>query len=105
MPREYPLIVKLPTRATRNQKGPRHPRPFPKSERWKAASSCAGTATVPGTWSLPTRLSLRIRIHFHLPNLERHGDLALAFTELLLVSIAHERAFDVDVIALPGALS
>jgi hypothetical protein len=34
-----------------------------------------------------------------LPSLERRGDLALPFAELLLVSAAHERAFDVDVVA------
>ena len=40
-------------------------------------------------------------IRLHLPRLERHGDLALAFAELFLVSAAYERAFDVDVIAFP----
>src|SRR5882672_4154505 len=40
-------------------------------------------------------------IRLHLPSLERHGDLALAFAELLLVGAAHQRALDVDVIAFP----
>ena len=35
-----------------------------------------------------------------LPSLERDGDLALSFAELLLVGAAHQRALDVDVIAL-----
>jgi hypothetical protein len=38
-------------------------------------------------------------IRLHLPSLERHGDLALAFAELLLVGAAHQRALDVDVVA------
>src|SRR6266851_4701488 len=38
-------------------------------------------------------------IRLHLPSLEQHGDLALAFAELLLVGAAHERALDVDVVA------
>src|ERR1700733_7700029 len=39
-------------------------------------------------------------IRLHLPSLERHGDLVLTFAELLLVGAAHQRALDVDVIAL-----
>ena len=40
-------------------------------------------------------------IRLHLPSLERHGDLALALAELFLEGAAHERAFDVDVVAFP----
>src|SRR5882757_3325596 len=40
-------------------------------------------------------------IRLHLPSLERHGYLALAFAELLLEGAAHQRAFDVDVVAFP----
>ncbi len=40
-------------------------------------------------------------IRLHLPSLERHGDLALAFAELLLVGAAHQRALDVDVVTFP----
>src|ERR1700676_3123736 len=40
-------------------------------------------------------------IRLHLPSFERHGDLALAFAELLFEGAAHERAFDVDVVAFP----
>src|SRR5260370_288834 len=40
-------------------------------------------------------------IRLHLPGLERHGDLALAFAELLGVCAADERALDVDVVAFP----
>src|ERR1700693_2316551 len=39
-------------------------------------------------------------ILFHLPSLERHGDLVLSLAELLLIGAAHQRALDVDVIAL-----
>jgi hypothetical protein len=38
-------------------------------------------------------------IRLHLRQLERHGDPALAFAEVLLVGAAHEGAFDVDVVA------
>src|SRR6266581_4617245 len=40
-------------------------------------------------------------IRLHLPSLERHGDHALAFPELLLEGAADQRAFDVDVVAFP----
>jgi hypothetical protein len=40
-------------------------------------------------------------IRLHLPSLERHGDLALAFAELLLVGAAYQCALDVDVVAFP----
>src|ERR1700693_1375658 len=40
------------------------------------------------------------RIRLHLPSPERHGDLVLSLSELLLVGAAHQRALDVDVIAL-----
>src|SRR5947208_13242986 len=40
-------------------------------------------------------------IRLYLPSLERHGDLALAFAEVLLEGAAPQRAFDVDVVAFP----
>ena len=45
-------------------------------------------------------VELADRIRLHLPSLERHCDLVLTFAELFLVGAAHERAFNVDVIAL-----
>src|SRR5260370_21430341 len=50
---------------------------------------------------LGNAVELADAISLHLPSLERHGDLALAFADLFLVSAAYERAFDVDVIAFP----
>jgi hypothetical protein len=38
-------------------------------------------------------------IRLDLPHLERRGDLAFAFAELLLVSAVHECGFDVDAVA------
>ena len=40
-------------------------------------------------------------LHQRRPSLERRGDLALAFAELLLVGAAHERSLDVAVVAVP----
>ena len=40
------------------------------------------------------------RIRLHLPGLERHCDLVFTFAEILLIGAAHQRALDVDVIAL-----
>jgi hypothetical protein len=45
-------------------------------------------------------VQLADRIRLHLPSPERHGDLVLSVAELLLVGAAHQRALDVDVIAL-----
>src|SRR5580700_6461515 len=45
-------------------------------------------------------VQLADRIRLHLPSPERHGDLVLSLAELLLVGAAHQRALDVDVIAL-----
>src|ERR1700686_1508722 len=45
-------------------------------------------------------VQLADRIWLHLPSLERHGDLVFNFAVFLLVSAAHQRALDVDVIAL-----
>jgi len=44
--------------------------------------------------------SLTDGIRLHLPSLERHGDPVLSLAEFLLVGAAHQRALDVDVIAL-----
>src|ERR1700691_4083035 len=45
-------------------------------------------------------VQLANRIRLHLPSLERHGALALSLAKRLLIGAAHERALDVDVIAL-----
>ncbi len=44
-------------------------------------------------------IELSDRIRLHLPRSEGHFDRALAFAEALVVGAAHERAFNVDVIA------
>ena len=49
---------------------------------------------------LACAVELSDRIRLHLPRSERHRDRALAFAEILVVGAAHERAFNVDVIAL-----
>ena len=45
-------------------------------------------------------VELSDRIRLHLPRSERNRDRGLAFAEILVVGAAHERAFNVDVIAL-----
>jgi len=48
----------------------------------------------------PHAVRLADGIRLGLPNLEWHGGLVLSLAEFLLVSAAHQRAFDVDVITL-----
>jgi len=62
--------------------------------RLSAERRCIGHLIFLGTVQLADRIGL------HLPSLERHGDLTLSFAELFLVGAAHQRALNVDVIAL-----
>src|SRR5271157_4605732 len=83
------------------EEAPATPEPLPKSWSVRHLLRLRVDRCVIRHLIFPSAVELADGIRLHLPSLERHGDLALAFAELLLEGAAHQRTLDVDVIAFP----